>query len=565
MTQDEFSSFDVSSIALDNPDLLSSLRALKNRVIGCKRAKIAFIEKGVTKLLLDILASEPEPAVAVQAAQTLGSFAAHGEGAEAILKQNGVPILLQAIQSRDDERLIEASLRALKLLVRSGNASMGDLTAVQGYVMRLSELLSKLEPPVVAESAAIILSRCSKVPENQTMIMKADLIRPLVALLSLPPHSRQQAALEALCGIMNWNPTSARDILRQESVVKILLEIAKYSHPPRLRYLACQALVMLAPHMDLQPSTRHDETSGKGDEIRYENRQHNLQKDLKQLKNQRGGAILSYGDQSFQPSPTEVELATLPILVHLLSEPTVGGEAAPTLRALITGRKDLQNAAVDADCISKLVSLARESSSTPRARAAVLSAIAVVCADVESHRQQLLDESALPLIIKSLKDPSEAVRASACSCLRSLSRSTSLLRHAAKMDPLREVVKSLLEIEGNLSLVMDAAATLSNFAVEYSTVKDEVLRQNGISKFVGLSKSTNEKLRLYGVWGLSSFAYLSSVDIKLKIMKELSWKGMEKLVNDEDTEVRVRCASILLILDSFLLIFFTPKAASSLL
>ena len=516
-------------------------------MIGCKRTKLAFIEKGATKCVLKVLEQNPDPGVAVQAAQTLGSFAAHSEGAKVILQQNGIPILLKTLES-EDERLLEAALRALKLLLKSGTMSTEDLLGAQKYIGRLSGLLSTLEPPVVAESASVILSRCMKSPENQNLMMHEKVMIPLVKLLALPPRSRQQAALEALCEMLHSKSDTVAGLLKHCNVLELLLDIAKHSETPRLRFLACQALVVLAPKTQvLAPSS-----FSSGHQENFDS----LQEDIRLSKGSNG--IQKEGNADVLCSKTEtimnrtlqyyhkdVECEALPVLVQLLNEPSVGADAAPILRELIRNRPSLQSAAVDADCISKLVSLARENSVSSRSKAAILSTLAVLCADIESHRQQLIDVSALPFITNSLSDPSELVRTSACSCLRSLSRSTSLLRHAIKIDPIRNVVKPLLAIQGSMPLVLDAAATLSNFAVEYSTIKDEVLKQDGIAKFVSLARSTNSSLRLHGIWGLSSFAYLGTLDVKLEIMNKLSWKDLEQCLNDDESSIRV-CLILLL-------------------
>lgn len=50
-------------------------------------------------------------------------------------------------------------------------------------------------------------------------------------------------------------------------------------------------------------------------------------------------------------------------------------------------------------------------------------------------------------------------------------------------------------------------------AVEFSAVKEQLLRHDGIARFASLADSMTPALRLQGVWGLSSVAYMSSQEV----------------------------------------------------
>lgn len=103
-------------LAAGDPDArLKSLRAIKNSVIGNKREKTKHLL--YLPSILEILSTDSDPSVLVQAAQAVGSFATAPDGARAVVGQGGVPKLLKALQSQDP-RVVEASVRALKLLYK---------------------------------------------------------------------------------------------------------------------------------------------------------------------------------------------------------------------------------------------------------------------------------------------------------------------------------------------------------------------------------------------------------------------------------------------------------------
>jgi len=98
-------------------DRLRHLKTIKNSIIGNRRQKQSYVKLGAVKIMLDIIAAEQNASVLVQALQAVGSFAASEDGARAVVDNGGVPKLLLTLNS-DDERVVEAALRSLKLLYK---------------------------------------------------------------------------------------------------------------------------------------------------------------------------------------------------------------------------------------------------------------------------------------------------------------------------------------------------------------------------------------------------------------------------------------------------------------
>lgn len=63
-------------------------------------------------------------------------------------------------------------------------------------------------------------------------------------------------------------------------------------------------------------------------------------------------------------------------------------------------------------------------------------------------------------------------------------------------------------------------------AVEFSAVKDQLLRHDGVARFAALADSMTPALRLQGVWGLSSVAYMSTQEVGGAAAAGLEWVGI---------------------------------------
>ena len=103
--------------AADSDARLHAVRDVKNQIIGNKARKLSYIKLGAVARVVELLASpDAECGVRIQCAQTVGSFA-YGldDGLKAVLESGGVTQLLQALSSLD-ERVVEAAVRALKMV-----------------------------------------------------------------------------------------------------------------------------------------------------------------------------------------------------------------------------------------------------------------------------------------------------------------------------------------------------------------------------------------------------------------------------------------------------------------
>ena len=96
-----------------------------------------------------------------------------------------------------------------------------------------------------------------------------------------------------------------------------------------------------------------------------------------------------------------------------------------------------------------------------------------------------------------------------------------------------------LSADADVAVASQAVGTLANMAVDLSAVKEQLLRHEGVARFAALAESMQPQLRLHGVWGLSSVAYMSSPEVKQAIAAQLPWSSVAALLEDEEPDVRV--------------------------
>ena len=552
---------------------LKSLRQIKNNVIGSKREKTKHLL--YLPHILEILAKDQEADVLIQAAQAIGSFAAAPEGATALIENNGIPTLLIVLQ-HPDIRVIEASARALKLLfTKTAGISRKEVKQVittPNSDTTLTGLLSNEESPSIGESAAWIIARCCELDsekDTHSYFLQAGVLIPLIQSLQDAKHrNRQAASLAAITALSFSGSETCMEILKHPNVAFDLLNCVKSTtETPRMRFTACVCLTNFLPQIILRnkigvdsgkkplPSlpSKHevedtvlpvlvrlmDET-----ETPKTHRPHHSEK-----KNKKNNTPAN--SNSKQKNSTSIALPFSPVsssTVHAAvgkQNSSVATEVPVVLLLLLIENLSLQAAAVDADAILRLAELLKSPNTTEQGKISSLLVLGMLTETVEHHRRKLVDCGALPAVAAALTDSSLSIQGAACSCMKSLSRSTRLLR--CSLGSLNDIAAPLLELSKSKdsNIATDAAATLANMAIEYSSLKEQVLVLQGIQRFVELTESKNKKLRLYGVWGLSSAVYLASDEIKMAVMKALPWSTVATFLSGNDQDIKEKTLLLL--------------------
>eukprot|EP01134_Creolimax_fragrantissima_P000071 CFRG0071T1 len=530
---------DLTAIRDAHPEYrFQALRVMKNDLIGSDQRKEHYIH--AIPVLLDVLQNPNDtPECYVQAITALGSFAYGNEKTRHALVNECrrlVAALLGMLENKNN-RVVEAAARTLKILYWSGiprqqNDVQNKLASTQTptqssyqpqtqasssspctssvtscantdillerQTLSLLIRLTSHSYGSIAESAAVIISKCCGTAAEQDAVAGAGGLKGLTNLLESKSPKTVDAALEALAAMTYDSACLCRQLLLGN--VGIERKLVNFLREDRnsLRLLAATCLV----NMD---------------------RMHTIP----QLQN-------------------SVTMSLLPTLVKLCGdEDTHIRIRAPHILAYLVEESEvLEKAACEADVITKLIhSLATaKEDSVPEPlksdlREAALSALASVCAKRESSRKQIIEARLLPAIVAELESPNVRVRSAACRCTRSLSRSVKTLR-TALVDAGAAV--PLFKLLSDDSPVVQAAAcaTLCNIVLDFSPMKQSMLDKGAVERLIDLTYSPVSELRLNSVWAIKNLLFQASMNVKEKVVAALGWQRIYELLNDDSIDIQ---------------------------
>ncbi|KAJ3334156.1 Armadillo repeat-containing protein 8 [Blyttiomyces sp. JEL0837] len=578
---------------------LRGLKFIKNSVIGNRTKKLFYVSMGIIPILGQIL-GDPNcnELIKIEAAVVLGSLAHGGDNhVIAILESGVVPLLLNTISS-SNQNLVEASARALKSLFQRGHAPAfeifqpsflhnliallsPDLSSIAAHLptsLISTSLTSTLTPQQqqkpslslrLSEIAASIVAKISTTLDNQKRLVEAGAVPLLVSLLNpqfTPLYSKlQESALDALSSLCRDNGVAAELVANavvggRESAVSVILGLVKDINPV-VRLLATSCL------------TNMYRVSALPSELR------NIPKTI-----------------------------LLPTLIKLISTTQPGCETgifilerAPLVFAdLVLDRDDLQTAAMEGDAIAKIAAilvkdevvcgsltngaidegkgknvaanaagsangkdaskgkmdssngdvmmdvddLAALSPNLDRVKESAFIAIAAVCSLKEECRKQAIEANILPSIVRAMQSQNSHIRAAACKCTRSLSRSVKTLRTALVDAGVANPLFTLLD-DPNLNVRITASATLCNIVLDFSPMKRAVLEGGGIERIVRLVGEGDANLRLNAVWALKNLLFQAESGIKERVLGCLGWDCLQSLLNDLELPVQEQAMNLL--------------------
>ncbi|KAG9289034.1 hypothetical protein G9A89_015583 [Geosiphon pyriformis] len=505
--------------------LVKALRFIKNNIIGNKTKKGLYISLNIIPKLVDFLKSRDisEPQLRIQAAIVLGSFAYGGEDNVAeIIKYGAIKPLLICISPSNDSTLIEAAARALKAIYKNPTADKNDIfqddhlknliTLINSAPLNPKSEREKIASTHIAQLAATIIARCCDTNEQQTQIANAGAFPALIDLLTNGSAKAQEAALDALAFLCRENSDFGRIIVQptcsvSRNPVKIMFELIRDTSPT-MRLTAARCLTHLS----------------------------------------RANAIDEYSD--------DVKLIVLPTLVKLLEEKgSVREEAPHVLAYLIRDNVELQSAACDADAVHKLADIvthvAEEEASyyesigdNDKLKENALTAIAAMSSLFDKGRKLVVEAKIIPHIVTAMSHKSYGVRAAACQCTKSLSRSVNILRTSLVDAGIATPLFKLLSDESS-DVQTTACATLCNIVMEFSPMKKAILEQGGIEKLVELVQSSNNSLRLNAIWALKNLVCHAESDVKDAVMKVLTYPLLATLIDDSEIDVQEQALNLL--------------------
>jgi hypothetical protein len=590
-----------------------ALCALRNKVLGhgALRRHLVLHANLVERLLPILVASSSardalDQCLCKEVVTILGSIAYGGTEEVAALVRNNIPQVLLDLVAQwaictdgtiDRESLkfpaTVAAVRALRTLYRHPGTPR-DLPFSQKYLGTILALLDHFKDGAphrhytqaaanllsqVREYAAVMLANCCDSLEKQKTLIQSGTVEIALSIASAPDFSSSavEAALDLLAALSRENKLACSLIASKQSSVDLLFAMAT-------------GKTIAATSKDFTPSAFGSTCLLSNSNPKFEVQIFasvclaNMARNVPRVS-----------------ADKRIEESLLPSLATLLSSPlrAVRIRAAQVLALLLADSDSLQTAAVTLDSapiVPRLISMLKEepiksfngdgsSHSQPYIGPLVLQlrlqyeaalmALAAVSSFREECRKVIIDSGALPLIVSSMSSEDESVRAAACQATRSLSRSVKNLR-TSLLDA--GVAEPLLKLLSDPYPVVQtaAAAALCNLVLDFSPLKETVLRQGGVARLVEIvsrESSTRARsmrrdspdggqiddgdmidddavkadgmiteheheypadLRFNALWALKNLLYLAETPVKTAVMDLIGCSRIEALASDSE-------------------------------
>jgi armadillo repeat-containing protein 8 len=137
------------------------------------------------------------------------------------------------------------------------------------------------------------------------------------------------------------------------------------------------------------------------------------------------------------------------------------------------------------------------------------------------------------------------IRAAACQCTRSLSRSVCILRTNLVDAGIAVPLFRLLSDE-SLEVRIAATGAVCNLMLEFSPMRRAILEQGAMKILCQHTYSQYPQLRLNAVWALKHFCYQPDESLQVEqMLQELRYEQLMKLCEDEDVGVQEQALSII--------------------
>ncbi|KAK4780091.1 hypothetical protein SAY87_016197 [Trapa incisa] len=480
---------------------LKALRDVKNQIIGNRTKKLTYIKLGAVPAVASVLSDAIDGSVCgssdllVQSAATLGSFACGVDaGVRAVLDAGALPYLVRLLSS-SDEKVIDSGARSLKMVYQSKLAPKYDVLQKSNMEF-LCSLLNSENENANGLGASIITNSC-KTSAEQKALCDNGVLTKLIDFLDGSMIQRE-ASLESLASIMNENGEVTSLFVEYErgQALGLLVKLTN-ERSARTRLLACECLIIIS-----NVSSRYLKWKG-------------------------------------------IETKLISYLLELLEEPGhIGDEASFALSNYIEDKEDLQKLACDANAIDVLCTHLQNQLLQPKRFEGILLALANICSRLEICRAKLLHMQEFNSINDALHHDCADVRAAACICLRSVSRSVQNLSAGFFMN--EKIVMPVLQLLHDPSLTVQLAAlrAIGNIVVDFRTHKSRFMKWGGVKQLIQLSMSMNSAIRLNSLWALKNLTFEADNQCKERVFRELTASSLASLICDPEPCVQEQALAL---------------------
>ncbi|KAJ0982324.1 hypothetical protein J5N97_010579 [Dioscorea zingiberensis] len=486
---------DIAAAGDGEEGLLRVLREVKNQIIGNKTKKLLYLQLGVVPRIVSALGSARDPAIIVQAAAAIGSFACGVEdGVRAVIDADAVPRLFNVLSHAND-KVVDAGARSLRMIFQSKLAPKYDFLKEKNMKFLISLLNSDNDN--VTELAASIVAHSCEARAEQKALCDAGALQRLVDLLEGSSYQKD-ACLDSIAAIIRKNSEVGMHFASigtgkaLNSIVKLIKD-----RNPRTRLLACVCVISI-------------------------------------------GHASPYYVQDLQ-TRTKMML----ILVELLEESGRVGDDAPfALSDLVLDDEELHKQAISVNAVEKICNSLHKNQIHPRRLQGILLVFAELCSRLEECRCLLISQQVLSTLANALKHDSPDVRVAACTCITNLSRSVKNLSAGHLSNETFIVPLVQLLHDTSMSLQVAALGAICNVVVDFAAQKLLYIQSGCIKQLVQLSKSMDSTLRLKAVSALRNVTFLADTISKESIILELTISTLASLICDSETAIQQQALAL---------------------
>eukprot|EP00298_Acanthocystis_sp_HF-20_P009635 c18420_g1_i1.p1 GENE.c18420_g1_i1~~c18420_g1_i1.p1 ORF type:complete len:682 (+),score=226.35 c18420_g1_i1:59-2104(+) len=467
---------------------LSSIRTIKNQIIGSPNKKAQYVRANLIPEVLKAISLSKDDEFKIQAAHVLGSISFGDTDTTVCISESDIVkiIMDEIILSNNNHNLLvlSAFLKCLKNIIVCVSKTQIEEICQHKNLQMFAFLLQKSEEIQIKEYITRIITKCCNDSERHKQISSTTIPESIVnSLLSNSSFSSnnisfQESLLECLSMLTIYNSNGEfndfSQIMKQEKMVQTLLLFASNSKP-EFRLYSCKCFANL-------------------------NHQKNLEEYSYQLKQ-----------------------IILPTLLRLLDDPSkhIAEEAPHILDKLIRNDENLQTSAFNVGIITKLTNvIIEEKTLSNKQTQGAIHAIAAIASLSTNNRMNAFNTTVLSMLSSKLNSNDEGVRAAVCDCIRSFSRSVKTLRTLLIENGFVPLLILRLS-DDNIDVQKYACGAICNLALEFSSVKDLLSDKSAITKLVTFTKSSNIKLRLYSVWTFANLCFMADDKIKDCVLEAL--------------------------------------------
>ncbi|TPX40854.1 hypothetical protein SeLEV6574_g06380 [Synchytrium endobioticum] len=573
---------------------LLALRRIKNAIVGARNKKNLFLSLGILPRLVEFLsAAHYSTEIKTETAILLASFS--NGNTLPVVDDEMLAALLHMLSS-SDARSVDASTRALKSIFDSPSVSR-DIVFKTNCIPHLVSHLSNVDLPEahihhlsikthIVQTVASVIARVATTTQAQVLLAHAGVIPKLVNLLDVACTLKtQEAAIDALGCLCRDNAMLAKDIVTcatssGELPVAAALRLLRVKRPTtRLMAAACLTnfvktdalppqnqedviLVVLPTLIDLfrepKPTVSLHISSSNGTSVPDTNSHNTLttassewalvqeraplifaslvsESEKLQKAAMEGDAILKLGSVILGSDKKDVE--PLSSSTKSKSSKRSGSRSAGVRRSSSGANIAAKDYISSGDRMCK-------SQHVDRVREAALVAVAAACSLMEECRRQVIDAKLLPAIVLYLRNPNVGIRAAACQCTHSLSRSVKTLRTSLVDAGIALPLLALLS-DPSREVRLTASATLCNLVLDFSPMKTTLIENGGVERLVEMVWTTDVAIQLNAIWALKNLLYKADSSIKKRVMQGLTWDGLDRLVWHQEIGVQEQALNLM--------------------